>query len=384
MRILTVGSMYPPHHQGGYELMWQAFVRHARSAGHDVRVLASDHREPGAAVTPEDEGVERLLPWWWRDHGFPRRPLSERLAIQRRAGRFLDERLRSPAPDVVMWWSMGGMPLHLLARARRAGLPAVGVVHDAWPAYGPQVDQHVPRVRLGPGDADAWSVNSEWLREGLLALPGWSRAAAVVHVQHPGIDPARVAPVAPGPWRWRLACVGRVEPRKGVHHALEALAQLPAEAQLAVVGAAEPGYVQELRVRARELGVAHRLHLEGTVRDVAGTYAAADAVLFPVTWDEPFGLVPVEAMAVGRPVVGTATGGARDVLADGDNALVVAPGDPAALAAAVRRLAADPALRERLRAGGTATAARFTQDRFAGGLLELVSEVVARRARAET
>ena len=92
--------------------------------------------------------------------------------------------------------------------------------------------------------------------------------------------------------------------------------------------------------------------------------AAADAILFPVTWNEPWGLVPLEAMATGRPVIATGTGGSGEYLRDGENALLVPPGDAGALAEAVKRLAADPDLRAHLRAGGLTTARRYSQAAF--------------------
>jgi glycogen synthase len=97
-------------------------------------------------------------------------------------------------------------------------------------------------------------------------------------------------------------------------------------------------------------------------------------VLFPVTWQEPWGLVPLEAMAVGRPVVATATGGAAEYLVDEHNALVVAPGDADALAAAVRRLAEDGSLRERLREGGAETARRYDQRAFEQRVIAALEE----------
>jgi glycosyltransferase involved in cell wall biosynthesis len=88
-------------------------------------------------------------------------------------------------------------------------------------------------------------------------------------------------------------------------------------------------------------------------------------VLFPVQWEEPWGLVPLEAMAVGRPVVASGTGGSAEYLRHEENALIYAPRDSAeALATAVRRLADDASLRSRLRDGGFPTAARFTERRY--------------------
>ena len=97
------------------------------------------------------------------------------------------------------------------------------------------------------------------------------------------------------------------------------------------------------------------MRFERPPRDaLAGVYAGADALLFCVEWPEPFGLVPLEAMAVGTPVVATGTGGSAEYLRDGENCLLVEPGDADARSPrAVRRLAGDPELRAAA-AGGRA------------------------------
>jgi glycosyltransferase involved in cell wall biosynthesis len=94
-------------------------------------------------------------------------------------------------------------------------------------------------------------------------------------------------------------------------------------------------------------------------------YRAADVMVFPSTWPEPFGLVPIEAMACGVPVVATGVGGSAEFLVHGENCLLVEPGDPVALAAAVRRLAGDPALRRTLVAHGLETARELDVERLA-------------------
>ncbi|MHB1534379.1 MAG: glycosyltransferase, partial [Acidimicrobiales bacterium] len=91
----------------------------------------------------------------------------------------------------------------------------------------------------------------------------------------------------------------------------------------------------------------------------------ADCLVFPSEWPEPFGLVPLEAMACGTPVVATGAGGSAEFLVDGANCLLFAPGDPAALAKAVRRLAGDPGLRNLVRDGGWQTSARLSVDQMA-------------------
>ena len=90
-------------------------------------------------------------------------------------------------------------------------------------------------------------------------------------------------------------------------------------------------------------------------------YARADATVFPVRWEEPKGLVPLASMGRGRPVVATGRGGSAEYLRDGENCLLFDAWDADALAAAVRRLAGDPALCQRLREGGLETAPRHTE-----------------------
>jgi glycosyltransferase involved in cell wall biosynthesis len=109
---------------------------------------------------------------------------------------------------------------------------------------------------------------------------------------------------------------------------------------------------------------------------VPDAYAAADAVVFPVAWDEPWGLVPLEAMAMGRPVIATGAGGSGEYLRDGENCLLFEQRDAGALAAAIERLAADPELRARLRAGGLETVGRFSEASFNEAIERALVEAV--------
>jgi glycogen synthase len=98
-----------------------------------------------------------------------------------------------------------------------------------------------------------------------------------------------------------------------------------------------------------------------------------------VLWEEPWGLVPLEAMAVGRPVVATGSGGSAEYMRHEQNCLIFKPrDDPAALADAVRRVAGDAALRRRLRENGFETARRHTEDAFNQAVAREVEEVAAR------
>lgn len=393
MRVLAVGNRYPPHGLGGYELVWQSAVRHLRGLGHEVRVLTTEHREPeaGAAADPD---VHRELRWWWHDHDFPRLAPRAKLALERHNRSVLGRHLSELEPDVVSWWAMGGMSMSAIEGVRRLGIPAVAFVHDDWLAYGPEVDGWLALMRARP-----------WLRpaaERLLGIPATvdldsaaryvfvsettrGRAAAEgrrppdAGVAHSGIDPAFVDPRPERPWRGELLYVGRIDLRKGIATAVEALAYLPG-ARLRVIGSDDPAAERELRELAARAGVGERVEFAGAVAhaELPAVYERADAVLFPVLWDEPWGLVPLEAMGLGRPVVATGRGGSGEYLRDGENALLHEAGDAAALAAAVERLAADAGLRARLREGGLATARRHTADVFNAAVAEELSRACAR------
>lgn len=365
MRVLAIGSLYPPHHLGGYELIWKSAMDAAAEEGHEVRVLCSDHGGPSGGE------VFRELRWYWRDHGFPRLSPLARARLEWHNRAVLDRHLREFRPDVVSWWAMGGMSLSLI---ERAGRPAVGVVCDDWMLYGPKVDQWLAMTRRAPRleDAALWLFISETTR---------ARALERFPLRRTGLAPAGVdartfPAAAERDWDWRLLYVGRIDPRKGIDTAVDALASLPG-ATLDVVGSGDREHHEALRARAGE-----RVRFRALVprEELGEVYAEADAVLFPVNWVEPWGLVPLEAMAVGRPVVATGLGGSGEYLHDGENCLIVPPADPAALAAAVERLAHDPALRARLRAGGFETAARYTEAECNATIVRALEDAAGSRA----
>jgi glycosyltransferase involved in cell wall biosynthesis len=397
VRVLSVGSVYPPHLLGGYEVIWQGVTHQLIAEGHASRVLVTDYANPDVeAGAPEDPGVHRELRWYWRDHTWPRFSLRERINLEHHNAAVFDRQLAQFTPDVVAFWPMGGMSLSLITRAQRAGLGTIFFLLDPWPSYGPTHDLWLgtwsgagrrrlrglaerftalpTRVDLGQGH---WVFCSEWMR----ANSGLSLDPDQAVVLTPGVEERYLtAPAArPRDWSWRLLYLGRVVEQKGVITAIEALAELPPEATLAVVGSGDADYRSALERRASALGVAARVSFVPPVdRDATvAAYQAADVVLHPVRWGEPWGLVPLEAMAAGRPVVATGQGGSADFLADGANALLHAPGDAAGLAAAVLRLAGDPALRGRLVAAGHRTAQTHTATAFNLAAVREIAAVAA-------
>jgi glycosyltransferase involved in cell wall biosynthesis len=160
----------------------------------------------------------------------------------------------------------------------------------------------------------------------------------------------------------RLLVIGRIVERKGVGNVIEALAHLPG-VELLVAGGPAPDLldtdpeVTRLRDLARGLGVADRVRFLGSVdrADVPRIMCSADVVV-AVPWYEPFGIVPVEAMACGRPVVGSAVGGLLDTVLPGVTGELVPPRRPDLLAPVLRDLLDDETRSEAYGRAGRARA----------------------------
>ena len=136
----------------------------------------------------------------------------------------------------------------------------------------------------------------------------------------------------------------------------------------------------ELRALAAELGIADRVAFTGFISQPSAAIRALDIVIHASTEAEPFGRVIVEAMACGRPVITSGTGGASELVNDGSNALCHCAGDPESLARAIRRLVTEPELRRHLVQAGLATArARFDRKRLAAQMAACYSEIVEAR-----
>lgn len=196
---------------------------------------------------------------------------------------------------------------------------------------------------------------------------------------------------------FRVLIVGRLaasERYKGHDELLAALALLASGARRAEVGASGGEAIPQrhlelvvagdgddrprLEARARELGVADRVHFTGFVAEseLAALYREADAFAMPST-GEGFGLVFLEAMRAGLPCVALADTAPAEIVVDGETGLLVPAGDVPALAAALQRLAEDPHLARRLGAAGRDRERHtFSRERFAAGLAPLLDHLL--------
>jgi D-inositol-3-phosphate glycosyltransferase len=182
--------------------------------------------------------------------------------------------------------------------------------------------------------------------------------------------------------RHRLVSASRLVERKGLGEMVSALAELP-DAELHIAGGPPAAELEDepearrLRTLAAELGVGDRLVLRGRVErtDMPALLRSADVVVC-APWYEPFGIVPLEAMACGVPVVATAVGGQIDSVVHGETGVHVPPRDPAALALALRELLDDPERRAALGANGRERARqRYAFDRIAAATRDVYADL---------
>jgi D-inositol-3-phosphate glycosyltransferase len=337
---------------------------------------------PGVVVDHVDAGPATELP---KDELLPHMPaFADELREQ-----WLQER-----PDVVhahFWMSA----VASLAAARELGIPVVHTFH----ALGTVKRRHQgakdtsPPERLAIERRIAAEVDrivatcTDEVFE-LLRMDADGRRITVVPC---GVDLDRFTASGPAEPRpagvARLVSACRLVERKGIADAVTALCELP-DVELHVAGGPEASALgsdpeaRRLRALAEEFGVSDRVILRGRVeRDaMPALLRSADAVVC-VPWYEPFGIVPLEAMACGVPVVATAVGGQIDSVVHDLTGVHVPPRDPAALAAALRELLADGARRAELGRNGSRRARRlYGFDRIAAATREVYEDAIARPA----
>ncbi|MBD0347987.1 MAG: glycosyltransferase [Thermoleophilia bacterium] len=308
------------------------------------------------------------------------------------AGGLLDAWTEAP-PDVVHshFWMSGRAAL---AAARPLGLPVVHTFH----ALGVVKRRHQgpkdtsPPERIGEESAiiRRADVIVAQCSDEIFELARVGADLAKIRVIPSGVDAERFSPHGPAlarrPGRHRIVVVSRLVERKGVGNVIKALADVPG-AELLVAGGPDRAHLFESREArrllglAREAGVEERVELLGRVgcEDVPRLIRSADVVVC-VPWYEPFGIVPLEAMASGVPVVAAAVGGLIDTVVDGVTGIHVPPRRPDLIARALRTLLGDPALRARLGAAGVRRVReRFTWTRTADSMLQVYADLAGER-----
>jgi glycosyltransferase involved in cell wall biosynthesis len=352
VKILMVNYEYPPLGGGGG--VTHALVAEELAKRHKVAVLTSAFGDLPSYEVRNGVEIHRVRVWNRRDKSvaslgslltFPPAALFAGAGIvSRESFDILNAHFAVPTGPV-------SVPL-----ARMANVPHVMSVHGG-DIYDPskRLSPHrVPSVRRAVtwvlNHSDAVVAQSTNTRENTYRYTGYTGPVELIPlgIRKPEVTSATRAALGL-PEGFLAVTVGRLVSRKGVHHLLDALARPECESiHLAIVGAGPE--LDPLRATADRLGVGPRVTFTGWVEDIRKwqILECADAYVSS-TMHEGFGLVYLEAMAAGLPVITSDHGGQVDFLRDGENGYLVRPSDDAAIAHAIGRLLADPEARRRMR-----------------------------------
>jgi D-inositol-3-phosphate glycosyltransferase len=361
--------------------------------GHEVVVYTRrDDRElpqrvelcPGVTVHHVDAGPPREV------------PKDELLPFMERFGWHLRRWWQRDRPDVVHahFWMSG---LAALKAARGLGIPVCQTFH----ALGVVKKRHQREKDTSPAERldSELSIVARCDRilatcsDELFELVRFGADASRIEVIPCGVDLELFRPDGPAlprreGWR-RIVVVSRLVERKGIGNVITALRWVP-KTELVVAGGppaerldSDP-QVRHYREHAERVGVGRRVTFLGAVArpDVPAVIRSADVVAC-VPWYEPFGIVPLEAMACGVPVVASAVGGLVDTVVDGRTGLHVPPRRPREVARALRALLDDPDLRRSMGAAGVRRArGRYSWDTVAASTLAAYETVLEERQQA--
>jgi glycosyltransferase involved in cell wall biosynthesis len=367
LRVLAVMPLATA--RGGAEMNFRQLLLHGRGQGVEWIVvflrdgpMVAEMRALGLDVRVIDAGRFRNV------------------ATRVRAVRRIARLAKSRRVDLVFGWMVAGQ-LTAGTAALVAGVPCAwfqaGTPRPDWldrlstllPARGVIV---VSRAAAA-AQARVWPP-----RRQRLVYPGASlEAFDPSRLASPAVARLKLGLTARGPL---IGMAGRLQRWKGMHLFIAAVARIRQsrpDVHAVIVGGAhetEPQYGAELRAQAHALGLDHAITFAGFQRNVAEWMQAMD-VFVHASDREPFGIVVVEAMALGKPVVASASGGPAEIITDGEDGLLTPYGDQAALADAVLRCLDDRAFAARIGAAARRRAAVFDDHTFAANIVAALRDL---------
>lgn len=226
--------------------------------------------------------------------------------------------------------------------------------------------------------ADRYIAISTAVAEGSRqALPGHYEIAVIPTMVPNGLPTLAQSTPRPAflpPEDGYLMFVGALGRHKGVDVLLEARRRMHGKPPLLLIGTSSPG---SPRIDDPEIVVARNV----PSAQVMASWIRASVAVVPSVWNEPQGQVAIEATLLGRPVVASDVGGLRDVVRHGVTGLLVPPGDPGSLAAALDRLLENPDIRQRMGEAGRQHARQFEAAAVTSRIVEVFRDVLRRRAK---
>lgn len=396
MRILILSNFFPPARSGGYTQWCHEVAERLAKRGHTIGVLTS--RYELAKAPAKEHNIHRLLhlegslAYYQPLHFFTRWKKQYRENLE-----FLEQTVKDFAPDLIFVWGMWALSQALPARAEQL-LPGrvVYYLSDYWPSaldmhseYWQSPARHgvmqVPKRVLSRAALSMLSKESQpdLKFEQVICVSGRVRDLLVekglpirhARIIHGGTDVERFQGDGTRDLQRghvKLLYAGQLVHHKGVHTAIEAMARLVNQQRrnnltLTLIGSGHPDYEAFLHdlVESQHLTDFVVFRKPVTKHEMPAIFQQFDVLVFPSIYEEPLARVTQEAMASGLVVIGTTTGGTKEILRDGETGLTFAPGDSVGLAEQVNRLISDPGLGSRLAQAGRQTVREnFTLDKM--------------------
>ena len=374
MKVLVIGSVYPRFHEDA-EVPWlRTSIAHLKKAGLGIQVLAPAYK---GLRTHEIDGVKvnrfRYAPASWEilthEEGAPSkmasRPWLQLLAIPYIISGFFKciGICRKFRPDVIhAHWPFPHAYIALGA-VKLFKIPLVLNFHGAELLLIRKKKWVKPLLKFAIGQAQAVFANSSFTAGKIKALRNvdveWSPYGTTLESGSTSAGNGGTSAIVPHPvnGKFKILFVGRHIERKGICYLIEAAKHLPRDQfEIRIVGVGD--LTDKLKAQAAEIADAAEIIFTGKLspEELANEYRTANVFTLPAIVDskgdtEGLGVVLIEAMELGLPVVASNVGGIPDVVVDGVSGILVPEKDPEALAGAYRRLAADPGLVKQLLEG---------------------------------
>lgn len=408
MRILFLSNFYPPIRPGGYAQWCHEVAESLKERGHTIGVLTSNFESE--MVNTGEERVYRLL-YLEGDLEYyePGKFLLNYRKKQRENSANLKRIIYEFTPDILFIWGMWSISKALAAQAEQI-MPSrvVYFLSDYWPA---NKDKHTiywekpPRRQFLQGPKKVLShyalsvlakdANPQLKLEHTITVSKAVRDILIeadlplqnAKVIYGGTDVNRFDHFIERDFTSRplkLLYAGQLEQHKGVHTAIDAIARFVNNhgnnrVILSMVGSGHPNYIESLKTMVKELKLENHVEFLGPAsKDEMPEIMQQNAVLlFPSIYEEPFARMTQEAMLSGMVVVGTPTGGTKEILIDGKNGLVFSPEDSGALSERLGILFDSPQLCKQLAKNARQTVLEnYTLDRMVDNIEEYLTDVL--------
>ena len=403
MKVLVIGSVYPRFHEDA-EVPWlRTSIAHLKKAGLGIQVLAPAYK---GLRSHEIDGVKvnrfRYAPASWEilthEEGAPSkmasRPWLQLLAIPYIISGFFKciGICRKFRPDVIhAHWPFPHAYIALGA-AKLFKIPLVLNFHGAELLLIRKKKWVKPLLKFAIGQAQAVFANSSFTAGKIKELRNvdveWSPYGTTLESGSTSAGNGGTSAIVPHPvnGKFKILFVGRHIERKGICYLIEAAKHLPRDQfEIRIVGVGD--LTNKLKAQAAEIEDAAEIIFTGKLspEELANEYRTANVFTLPAIVDskgdtEGLGVVLIEAMELGLPVVASNVGGIPDVVVDGVSGILVPEKDPEALAGAYRRLAAEPELVKQLLAGAQKRIAEcFSWDKIVERQIDSYKKIIRKR-----